>query len=77
MGLFKPNVIKLAAKKDIEGLIKALKDKDSDVREEAAEALGEIGDDRAVEPLTKALKDEDSSVRSKAGRGFREDRGKG
>ncbi|MEE8168473.1 MAG: HEAT repeat domain-containing protein [Candidatus Hydrothermarchaeales archaeon] len=46
----------LVEKKDVEGLIKALKHKDSDVRRKAAEALGEIGDSRAVEPLIQALK---------------------
>ncbi|MBE2900790.1 hypothetical protein DNK57_08330 [Methanothermobacter thermautotrophicus] len=30
----------------------------------AAEALGEIGDPKAVEPLTKALKDEEPSVQT-------------
>jgi len=39
-------------------LITALKDKDGDVCEAAARALGRIGDPRTVEPLTKALKDE-------------------
>jgi HEAT repeat protein len=39
-------------------LIKALKDEDSDVRASVvAEALGEIGDARAVEALIEALKD--------------------
>ena len=35
---------------------------------EAAEALGKIGDERAVDPLTEALKDEDSPVREEAAR---------
>ena len=64
--LFKSNVERLQEKKNVKGLIKALRDKDSDVREEAAEALGEIGDKRAVEPLIQALKDEDLKVRVKA-----------
>jgi len=34
------------------------------VRSEAAEALGEIGDPRAVEPLIKSLSDKDPFVRS-------------
>ena len=33
------------------------------VRLHAAEALGKIGDERAVEPLIEALNDEDASVR--------------
>ena len=44
----------------VEPLIQTLKDnKDCEFREKAAEALGEIGDARAVEPLILALKDEE------------------
>ncbi|MCW3135973.1 MAG: tetratricopeptide repeat protein, partial [Canidatus Methanoxibalbensis ujae] len=57
---------KLIEREDIEGLIRALKDRDAGVRANAAEALGEIGDERAVEPLIKALKDSDESVREGA-----------
>ena len=42
--------------------IEALEDKNSDVRGRAAEALGKIGDSRAVEPLIKALKDKNKWV---------------
>jgi hypothetical protein len=42
MGLFKPNVEKMKAKGDVGGLIKALKDKDGDVRDAAARALGKM-----------------------------------
>jgi HEAT repeat protein len=41
----------------VEPLITALKDKDSTVCENAAKALGKIGDARAVEPLSDTLKD--------------------
>ena len=41
--------------KAVESLISTLGDENSDVRENAAWALGEIGDVRAVEPLIKAL----------------------
>jgi len=34
MGLFKPNIEKMKAKGDVEGLIKVLKDKDEGVRNE-------------------------------------------
>jgi len=51
MGLFEPNVEKLEKKKNVKGLIKALRHEDVHVRWSAAEALGEIGDARAVEPL--------------------------
>ena len=46
----------------VEPLIQALKDKDSDVREGAAEVLVKIGEP-AVEPLIRALKDENQFVR--------------
>jgi len=42
MGLFKPNVEKMKAKGDVEGLIKALKDNNKGVRKAAVEALGEM-----------------------------------
>ena len=57
---------KLEYKKDLEALFEALKHKDDDVRRDAAEALGEIGDPRAVDPLASALKDENSLVRQTA-----------
>jgi len=53
-------------KKDVKGLIKALKYKDNTIREWAVVALCEIKDARAVEPLIEALKDEDSNVRWRA-----------
>jgi len=59
----KPNVKKMKAKKDVEGLIEALKNKDWYVRAEAAGVLGGIEDARAVEPLIQALKDKDEFVR--------------
>ena len=52
----------MSKKGDIDGLIRALRHEDEEVRLEAAEALGEIGDSRAVEPLIQALKDEDDDV---------------
>jgi len=66
LGLFKPNVRRMKVKKDVEGLIKALNyERDHDVRMGAAEALGEIGDKRAVEPLIQALK-ADSYLQARA-----------
>jgi hypothetical protein len=56
MGFFKPNIEKMKSKRDVKGLIKVLKDKEFVVREKAAKALGEIGE-QAVEPLIQALKD--------------------
>jgi HEAT repeat protein len=43
--------------------IKALQDEDAGVRKEAAIALGEKGDQKAVEPLIEAMSDQDASVR--------------
>lgn len=60
------DVEKMQAYKDIEGLIRALKDEDEDIRYWVAEALGKIGDNRAVGPLIEALKDENSYVRYRA-----------
>jgi len=58
---------KLEMNRDVEGLIKALKHRDDDIRADAAKALGEIRDPRAVEPLIDALKpDPDSFVRQRA-----------
>ena len=57
---------RLQEKKNVKGLIKALRHKYRYVRWDAAEALGEIGDKRAVEPLIQALKDEDWRVREGA-----------
>jgi len=67
MGIFgPPNIRKLKARKNIKGLIEALKDKDEGVRRGAAMALGEIKDARAVEPLIKLLKDKNSFTREAA-----------
>lgn len=52
----------MSKKGDVDGLIRALRHEDEEVRWEAADALGEIGDERAVEPLIQALKDEDDDV---------------
>lgn len=62
--------------KDVKGLIKALKHKDSRVRDIAALVLGDIGDVRAVEPLIQALKDENYSVRSSASEALEKIRGR-
>jgi len=50
----------------VDSLIKRLEDSDKYVRKKAAEALGKIGDKRAVEPLIKALGDSEWYVRWKA-----------
>jgi len=47
---------KIKDERAVEALIKALEDEQTEVRERAAKALGELGDKRAVEPLIQALK---------------------
>jgi HEAT repeat protein len=68
MGLFgPPNIEKMKAKGDVNGLIKALAHQtNSHVRCDAAKALGELKDTRAVEPLLLMLKDENYDVRESA-----------
>jgi len=73
MGIFGLNVKKMVAKKDVKGLIKALKHRNRWVRKDAAGALGNIKDARAVKPLTMALyNDLDGDVRRSTSRGFGE-----
>ncbi len=57
---------KLVKREMAELLIQVLKDKDNNVRMAAAEALGNIGDKRAVEPLIHALKDKNSVAQKTA-----------
>src|SRR5437867_7458212 len=57
---------KLGASRDpraVDALVKALKDKDPNVRVAVAGALGKIGDPKTGAPLLEALKDHDHSVR--------------
>ncbi|MDO8873019.1 MAG: HEAT repeat domain-containing protein [Methanoregula sp.] len=66
-GLLGPDVKKLTVRRDIVGLARLLEHKDPQIQYEAAEALGNIGDESAVGPLITALKrDEFSGVRWKA-----------
>lgn len=50
----------------VQPLIGSLNANEKDVRQEAAEALGKLGDARAIEPLTRCLKDEAVWVRHAA-----------
>jgi HEAT repeat protein len=50
----------------IDALVAALKDADAGVKRQAAAALGEIGNTRAVPGLIDALKDSDADVRQRA-----------
>jgi len=54
--VFGSNVGKLKGRRDIDGLARALEDSDPDVQFRAAEALGDIGDERSVGPLVHSLK---------------------
>jgi len=68
VGLFKPNVERLAEKCDVKGLIKALLYYRKDylvVRSKAAEALVKIGAS-AVNPLIATLKEENNYMQSTA-----------
>ncbi len=49
-----------------EGYLNALESSDSDVRLEATEVLGALGDKRAIEPLIERLGDSDGRVRHTA-----------
>jgi HEAT repeat protein len=58
MGLFgPPNIKKMEARRDIKGLVKALKHKDLNVRLASVIALGKLGDVQGVEPLITVLKE--------------------
>ena len=63
MGFFKPNIEKMEAERDVKGLIKALKDKESDVRWGAAVALVEVEleDASAARSLAQVVKEDKST----------------
>ena len=50
----------------MDALVKALSDQSQGVRQQAAWALGAIGDSRALPGLLPALKDTDAGVRKQA-----------
>lgn len=62
-----PNVVRLKRWRNVSGLVEELDHREDDfVRVSAAEALGEVGDQRAVEPLLDALTDESGLVAAAA-----------
>ena len=66
-GLFPPKLGKLQARKESQGLLAALKYQyDSQIRAEAATALGNLGATDATEALIQAMKDYDAAVRQAA-----------
>jgi len=58
-----PDIRQMEAKRDAQGLIKALTFKDAAIRIAAAEALAPMKDPQAVEPLVGLLKDDHPGVR--------------
>lgn len=58
----KEKIDKMENRKDVKGLIKALKNKDPYIRKSAATALANVGGSQAVDPLINALNDEDKYV---------------
>lgn len=58
--------IELKERKDVDGLIAVLNDKNMDVLYTVANALGEIGNEKAVDGLIAALSDENMDVRHHA-----------
>jgi HEAT repeat protein len=60
--LFRPNIERLKAKRDVQGLARALKHSQLQIRRDAIKALGEIGDSSAVPALTAVLKDARSDL---------------
>jgi len=61
-----PTIDELIDKRDVPGLIKAMNNKNEEVRASAATALGDFGWSKATEPLIKALEDKSEKVRSNA-----------
>jgi len=68
MKLFKPNVDKLEARGDYLALVRALHDKDWEIRSLAAKALGRLRSPGTVPALIEALDDKDGLVRLLAAR---------
>lgn len=66
-----PDIEKMKAKKDVDGLVKALSyQKDANVRRNAVDALSEIGDRSTVERMIPMLNDGDINVRAAAAVGL-------
>lgn len=61
-----PDIPQMEAKRDAQGLIKALSFKDAAIRMAAAQALAPLRDPLAVEPLTGLLRDDNPGVRRAA-----------
>ena len=69
--LFRPNVAKMASRRDASGLVKALAHRDPTIRAAAAEALGDLGGfDATTSLLWAALTDREAQVHEAAARAF-------
>jgi len=67
VGIFDPNIEKMVERQDVTSLVKVLqKNKENKFRIKAVEALGKLGDSRAVDALILTLKDSDRDVRRAA-----------
>ncbi len=62
-GSDKPNVDKMKKNRDLNGLIKALKHKNHNVRAEAVTALGELKHPMAITEILRAMGDDKAKVR--------------
>lgn len=58
-----PNITELKQNKDVTGLVNALYYDDPRIRQEAAQALAAVGDERALEHLDKVIKEEKGSLK--------------
>ena len=66
MAVFKPNVQKLVASGNIDGLINAARFNDPEIRRSAVTAMGQMRDHRVYHALLNALRDESRAIRIEA-----------
>ncbi len=63
---FKPNINSLEKRRDIEGLIKALRyEKSTEIQEAAIRTLGNMGEQKAVVPLTEMVMHSSYHIKTK------------
>lgn len=66
MPIFKPNIAALKAKRDLAGLLQALKDKDARTRREAIVAIGDLGARSFVSALVEIVLADNPGIAEKA-----------
>jgi hypothetical protein len=71
-GSHEPNIVEMERLKYVDGLVVALKHRQTLIREKAAKALGRIGDERAIDPLIECLNDQSEAVRISAAEALKE-----